>query len=363
MNPSQVSSVRIFVALTFSILMLPFGGDAVFGQAQSGKAVTSSVLQSNGMRIVKFEPPGGSVAVSFPDDLVASDTISGAVIATPRANSAVELASNAEELHGYTLELINVGSVGGRAGHKGGSGVSAPMNTSIESAHAHNFSCVIPAVGDHIQLVLKDKDRKVVATQDIPFGPKPTAGSTKQNALVLPSDGECGQPIRIEGDFSGSYTSSHVTIGGQACTIQAESPRRLICVTPKGVVGRTTIQLRSAGKAAKAKFNNKLSTTAANADLLEVSGGWTGTPGPITIVQSGPFVTWDTGSIKYWGTVGKDSLDFEFHNYRYESRGKGHLVAKKVKGYKEYLDGYYAKTSVNNKPVSNPKHTCHLYRQ
>ncbi len=353
---------RFFAALAVSICMVPSVYRPAFSEESAGKGANSTIAQADGLRTATFEVHSGTIDVKFPDDIAAGDTISGITIATPKANSPEELGDLAHELDTYVVELANVRPVSGRA-HRSNATTAAAINISATSAHAHNFSCVVPGSGDNIQVVLKGKDRKVLATQEIPLGPKRSEAARKSRSLDLPSEGEAGRPISIGGNFDGRYSSSHLSIGGKSCLVQTVSPRQLVCLTPRNVVGKTTIDCRSGGVAAKGKFNNKESSADKNGDVLDLRGGWSGLAGPITIIQSGPFVSWDTGSTKYWGTVTKHSLDFEFHNYRHESRGKGHLVPKKVKGYTDYLDGFYMKTSINKKTVSNPKHVCHLFRQ
>jgi len=66
--------------------------------------------------------------------------------------------------------------------------------------------------------------------------------------------------------------------------------------------------------------------------------------------------------LRCWGTVSNNGLDFEFHNYRYESRGKGHMEKTRKIGYKTYLEGFFSKTSVDNKKVNYPRHSCNIYR-
>jgi hypothetical protein len=358
------SKNRVLLSLVLSLSH--FAPTACLGQTKDQASVVSNTLEkSYGMTTIVFNTSVGNIKVTIPDDISASDTISGAVSAVPAAESADELAANVDKLNTYVLAVGNVHPHSKPVWHHHGlkaSDDSSLLSTTLVSGHLQDFTFVVPKAGDHIQFLLRDKDGTTLSSQDISYtlvSPKVTG---KHRTTEIPVAGECGKPINIKGDFSGDFSKTHVLIGGHRCALIAESPRQVTCLTPINVSGRTRIEVTNGQEDSTARFDNRLNRSAKEPELLDLHGSWTGTMGPISISQSGPFVTWDTGSIKVWGTVTKDSFDFEFHNYRYESRGKGHLEKTKQPDYKMYLEGYAYKTSVGNKPVSYPKHAFHIYR-
>jgi hypothetical protein len=318
--------------------------------------------QVDGLKTFAFTMPSGSVEVSLPDDMSAGDTISGTVIAYPSANSAEELADNVNKLNGHVLSLAKVKPLQSKHGWHAAASKEASSSTlkmSIISTGPQGFSCIVPASEKHLQFVLSSEDQSGDGIHEVLLASSaPREGESEK--LKLPTSGECAKPIRIKGQFDGNSAHCHVTVGGHTCTVLAESPRQLIFLCPATVTGRTKLEIHTGGKTYSGKFDNRPDSS--DTAVMDLRGGWSGTGGPITINQSGHFVTWDTGSIKYWGVVGKDSLDFEFHNYRYESRGKGHLTRIHPLDFKMYLEGYYYKTWEGSKRVDYPKHVCHLYR-
>src|SRR4030095_5696966 len=346
------------------ILMSSFCRLDAYGQGQSKSAITSSVAQADGMTTITFCTPDGTIDINLPGDMTAGDTISGTIFGAPKGNSAEEFAHYVDELNSYVVELRNAHPVRRRAwsGNAMSTTASSNLSSPVASGRFHNFACRIPDTGDRVQFVLADKKYATLATQDVSYSAPSSKAPVAQEALVVPSEGRSGQMLRIRGPFGGDFSSTKIMIGGENCTILAESPRQLIFVTPKNVTGKSKIELRTGSQFTTVKINIQTVPSAHGADVLDLSGGWSGTPGPITITQSGPFVTWDTGSIRYWGTITKNGLDFEFHNYRYESWGEGHMERKPQIGYKTFWEGYYYKTSVGNKKVDYPRHACSIYR-
>ncbi|MBX9687896.1 MAG: IPT/TIG domain-containing protein [Candidatus Obscuribacterales bacterium] len=322
--------------------------------------VTISNEASDGLKTVVFSAPAGTVLVNFPDDMQAGDRVSGTVTAKPKANSAEELAHSALELSSYRLELEQAEPLSTRPWQQNAKTENG-LSAAVECTNLRRFAFQVPAAGKQLKLKLLAKDGAVMASQEIQVGEATKDSAVNAAGITLPESGESGQKLRIKGSFG---PDSKVLIGSENCSIVAESPRQLIFITPLRVSGKTKIECRAAaGKQLSSKFNNRPSGNKKPDDLLDMSGVWSGSHGSITITQSGPFVTWDSGSIRAWGTVSKDALDFDFHNYRYECLGKGHLVKTKTIGFKTYLDGYFQKTSVNNKAVSYPKHAFHLFRR
>jgi len=317
------------------------------------------VAEADGMKTIRFQTPAGTVDVNLPDGMTAGDTVSGTLYGAPKGNSAEEFAHYVDELNRYMVELRNAQPAPRRTWGRNATPAADKLNSPVASGRFQNFAFVIPEGGDHLQFVLMDKKHTVLASQDVSYAPPASKAPAAREALVLPSEGQSGQRLKVRGHFDGDYASTKLLIGGEKCTILAESPRHLIFIVPRDVARKSEIECREGSQVTTAKFR----TGPSNSDeVLDLSGGWSGTPGPITITQSGRFVTWDTGSIRYWGTVTKNGLDFEFHNYRYESRGKGHMEKKRTVGYKAFLEGFFNKTSVGNKKVDYPKHACNLSR-
>jgi hypothetical protein len=200
----MVRSARSFLLL---VLLVP----AAAGAAQT--ATTPSTEDAWGLRTTTFDTPGGRVTVYLPGDLAAGDTLSGTVVAEPRA-----AAGGGDRLEGVVVAVgeQEVPAAGGA------------------------FRVTVPAAG--VLLALRDA-AGVVAEATVAAAPAaPPAGD-----LALPPLGQTGRPLTIPGPFDGDLTSSAVEIGGRPAAVLAESPRRLVVAVPGDLVGPVELRVSEGG--------------------------------------------------------------------------------------------------------------------
>ena len=184
--------------------------------------ITGQVITENGMHRALFRVPEGVLHVNLPDDLSAGDSVSGTVYTEPSGRNPNELARNAGEISGYVVELP---------------GQPAP-------ARDKRFRWNVPATVPEgvVPVGLRNKKNRIVLRGSIPVNP--TSPGPPPSGIDLPSGGATGSAVSVWGPF-GSPAGASVTIGGRDAPVLAESPRKLVALTPLDVVGPSTIEVRS----------------------------------------------------------------------------------------------------------------------
>lgn len=87
------------------ILLLVTGGFCFPLVAAVNESIPSSIQKQPGLQSAVFETPSGTIKVNLPDDMSASDTLSGTVVVEPKGSTPEEIAQNADELNGYVVEV------------------------------------------------------------------------------------------------------------------------------------------------------------------------------------------------------------------------------------------------------------------
>lgn len=200
-------------------------------------------IPSWGLRSLPFDTVRGRVTVLLPDQVLGGDTLSGRVVIDPAGATASEQERNRKRLERAQLRI---------------GGTSVPV-----SSGALKWIAASSLAGTAATISL----RGAGASSDHQVQIESTAPSSGQR-LNLPELGQSGRPISISGPFDGEFDTSSVTIGGQATTLLAESPRELIFEVPATAVGRTRLQLTERGASAESEFRVvSLELTAAKLDL------------------------------------------------------------------------------------------------
>jgi len=196
------------------------------------------VTSVNGLVTATVPTKNGNLKILLPDDLSAGDTIAGNVVPDPIGNTKEEIAKNEDELTGYVVQ------VAGKSGHTGNGWTN----------------WAIPAVAaGAVALLVLDKHGHEVARQDLPCSPTATTPSLipiKPTDFHLPTKGQAGKPLTVEGPIGSDFTQTHVTLGGQDCPVLAASPRKLIAVQPRDVVGKTELTVHKDDCTASAPFRS-----------------------------------------------------------------------------------------------------------
>jgi hypothetical protein len=212
--------------------------------SQALEGCTAPTQVGLGLATTTFQTPQGQIVVNLPDDMAPGDTISGTVLAEPAGSTPAEQAGNTMTLDGYVVSIETY---------------SRPVQ-----AQTLHFT-VGPAPSPRTTyLILRDSMGHELGQAAFPI----TQASSAPTNFQLPRLGQAGQPVQITGPFSGDFTHTQLSIGGQTAQPLAESPRQLVVTTPSGPVGPATLMLQEGTRTAQGPFNIvKLSLTAPTTTL------------------------------------------------------------------------------------------------
>lgn len=192
--------------------------------AQRSLPASAELAAASGLYKAVFQVPEGKINVNFPNDVAAGDTILAMVYPEPSGKDRKELDRNSASLSAYTVELDGSNMVsGGR------------LRWTVPSRVPSGFSTVR----------LHDRKGKVLTQCDVPVSPsgaelrKPTATAS----FVLPLGARAGAAVSLWGSFPEDVVPA-IRVGGFAALVIAQSPRRIVFVSPPDVVGASTLQVR-----------------------------------------------------------------------------------------------------------------------
>lgn len=212
--------------------------------------VKAKVETKDGLETVAFDTINGMVQVNLPDDMAASDTISGTVVTEPKKENKEEIASNQDELNGYVVEIVKTKEVKepvAKQGEVPGAPVIADdcPHVKPKKDKPSGFTCGIAPMAATVIIALISPTGEQVCQQEVPCKAKAPA---KPTTCTFPPQGTCEKPLVIKGPCDGRSANSSIKINGTSCTMLAESPRQQICKPPKGCVGTGPIERNEAGK-------------------------------------------------------------------------------------------------------------------
>ena len=230
------------MSMIFSFVVMPFISENVI--AQKKMPVTTKI--EGGLHTAIFETQEGKIKVNLPDDMAAGDTFSGTVIAEPSGNTIEERENYTDELSGYVVEV--------KAKQK------ELVETKVITGKLQRV--VIPAAlaGGIAKMILTNSKGEKVGITDIHVQESPPAieYSTPPTSrdFRLPNIGQPGKPVEVSGPFDGNFDTTVVKIGGRDSESLAESPRKVVALSPKDIVGSTNIEVIERGVVSKGEFNN-----------------------------------------------------------------------------------------------------------
>lgn len=215
---------------------------------------SATVETAAGLHIMSFDTIHGIVAVNLPDDVSASDTISGTVIIEPSGKTETERRLNLEELKKYAVQpekdkpflmpIEDVFTIQGRG--------------TVATGRVFKWTAPSTDAGGTSTIILTDQAGKTVARGQLPILATPTEQPTARTpaAFQLPVFGQTGKPLQILGPFDGDFASTSVRVNNNNATLLAESPRQVIFASPANVVGPAEIQLKERDVSASGRYNN-----------------------------------------------------------------------------------------------------------
>ncbi len=212
----------LFLSVFFTFLTIPV-------LAQNSTAPTQT--REGGLVNTTFTIPSAKITVTLPNDIAAGDTISGTVVTEPAGKNDAEKQRNSDTLSGYVIEVGN---------QKAQLAECSIIRIKIQTK-------------DVIKLALADK---TVASAPVPLQPANTSWTGTPRAFTLPSLGQEGRPIQIQGPFDGDSSNTKVSIGGSAAQVLAESPRAVVVANPSTIAGPTTIEVKENNTTTQGTFRN-----------------------------------------------------------------------------------------------------------
>jgi hypothetical protein len=201
-------------------------------RAQS-TTTSAEVHTEAGLHRVFFRVPQGIIRVNYPDDMAVGDSISGTVYTEPAGKTQKEQDKNSGELSGYVIE---------KEGQK-------------TPASEKRFQWLVPAkaAGGLSAVLLRDRRGTVVARSVVPVDPRPAPAD--QGGFDLPYGAQAGTFVSASVPASPEPGSS-VTVGGDYAPVIAESPRKVVFLTPQGVAGPSTLRVTKNGASAEVPFRS-----------------------------------------------------------------------------------------------------------
>ncbi|MBX9878777.1 MAG: hypothetical protein K2Y22_10005 [Candidatus Obscuribacterales bacterium] len=251
--------MKRLVSVGLALSFVAAAGLFNMSNGQDGQQATSSIEKKDGLETVEFDTLTGTVEVNLPDDLSATDTISGTVLLEPKGETKEEKAQNEDTLRGYVVEIAETQEVQEEPPKEPPAKPRPPVvktpqtpdkprvcpplicsnPPSIPIIPGKLGPCVfhIPNGGRHIDIILRGNSGQTICSSQVPCNPTPP----RCPPLVIPNKGTCGGSVRIPGKCDGRSSTSNVTINGNRCPVLAESPRQQICRTPNNLNGPCTI--------------------------------------------------------------------------------------------------------------------------
>ncbi len=190
------------------------------GVQTAGAAPRVDVSQSlgHGLHTVQFSTPRGTLSVRLPGDMAQGDAVTGT------------FAASYAGLAGYEVEIGGVRSL----------------------VSEGRISTLLP-MAERTRVTLRNPQGRVIASTSLsalPEAPDLTALFAAA-PMLLPRINQAGLPVRVLGDFAGSFDGVAVTLGGRPAELLAVSPRTLVAGTPPDLLGLTRIVVSRGGVTAE----------------------------------------------------------------------------------------------------------------
>jgi hypothetical protein len=196
-------------------------------------STSGEVRSESGLYRVQFHVAQGVIRVNYPDDMAVGDTISGTVYTEPAGKNPKEQDRNSGELAGYVIEM---------------------ENQKVPPAQ-RRFQWDVPArvVGGGPSLQLRDPKGKVVARTVVPVSPAPVPPD--RGGFDMPTGAQAGTLVSVAVPTTGGLGST-VSVGGTEAPVIAESPRKLVFLSPPDISGPSTLRVTKNGASAEGPYRS-----------------------------------------------------------------------------------------------------------
>lgn len=196
-------------------------------------STSAEVYSESGLHRVQFNVAQGAIRINYPDDMAVGDTISGTVYTEAAGRNQKEQDQNSGKLAGYVIEMEN------------------------QKVHPsqRRFQWDVPAkvIGGGCSLVLRDPKGKVVGRAVVPVDPAPVPFD--RGGFDMPNGAQAGSLVSVAVPASGDVGST-VGVGGQAAPVIAESPRKLVFLSPPDISGPSTLRVTKNGASAEGPYRS-----------------------------------------------------------------------------------------------------------
>jgi hypothetical protein len=192
--------------------------------------VSAELATGSGLYRVVFQVPEGKINVNVPNDVATGDTILALVYPEAAGRNRQEVGRNSAALAGYTVEsdgsrMVSGGRLRWRVPARVASGVAT--------------------------IRLRDRKGEVLTQCGVPVSPSgaEVRKATDIARFVLPLGARAGGAVSLWGSFPEDVVPA-IRVGGFAALVIAQSPRRIVFVSPPDAVGATTLEVKFGGAAA-----------------------------------------------------------------------------------------------------------------
>lgn len=189
--------------------------------AQNEQSNVTDML--GGVVTIEIRTDEGPIKLKLPNDMRAGETVSGSLV---------------YERQGATDEL---------------SGAVVEINGRRYNIRDKLVTFVVPAMTETLGAALKSKNGTLIAKFNLPHQ---SSTMISPNNFQLPSLGQQGRNIVVQGPFDGDLSNTTCTVGGQPVKKLAESGRMSVFESPTTIAGLTEIKLSEGNAEAKGAFRN-----------------------------------------------------------------------------------------------------------
>lgn len=243
-----------------SIYFTPFIAIAAvfYSNIAFAQTPTTAKVAQGGVRETVLNVAAGKVRIYLPDDIRPGDIISGFVTAETGGATGQEREKNSAELRGYVVEI---------AGSQ-----QKPWQTvgkKLQSTIRFTLNAGAAPTG----MLMSKTGKTAISNFNIPVSSvgitNPLTSSPTANDFHLPTIGQQGRPLEIQGPFDGNFDNTSVKIGGQPVEQLCESPRAASFRSPENVTGVSEIEMKEGDVAKSAPIRIlKLDLTAPKTNLM-----------------------------------------------------------------------------------------------
>ena len=257
-----------------AVIALFVAGIATTSTAQQPNAgsVQASQTIAGGLKTSTFLLHAGKIDVNFPDDMAASDQISGTVVTQPAGKTPEERQENQDELQGYVVDIKPAqppSQLPGALANLGSQLAQVPLSKGASCGGVPSFSCQVPPSCTGMNVGLQ-QGSATVCSSAMSCLPTPPPMPCADGMCIMPKVGRGGYPLSIKRRCKGGFSNSQVQMQGPGCapvllTPLAKSPRQLVVKSPRSIVGPAVLTAREGNQMSTGNFNNlKLVLTCPN---------------------------------------------------------------------------------------------------